>query len=262
MTRREVDVSEPTKRIVRQRCGFGCVICGCPIYQYDHMYRYTVETADDPAVITLLCPTHHEEKTKGLLPLDKVLAANESPINVQNGVSTPYEVYYAGEQFTIRIGPGTFIGMGRYLCALLLRDEEVVAFNLTDDGQLLLNVNLRDRSGNLALSIIDNEMVYSIDTWDIEYVGKTLTVRQARGDIMFELLFEPPSSISLTRAKFAYDDVTIEISSSVIHVTGPFIPALGYPRERTVENFYACGMRYGMVLDCTKPSLGAAGIRL
>ncbi len=257
MTDREIEVSDQTKRIVRQRCGFGCVICGHPIYQYDHMYGYTLETADDPAGITLLCANHHEEKTKKLLPLDKVLAANESPINIQNGVSDPFAVHYSGEQFTINIGPGTFVGMEKYLCAFLWRDEEVIAFNITDEGQLLLNVNLRDRSGNLTLSIINNEMVYSIDTWDVEYVGKTLTVRQALRDIMFELLFEPPSSISLTRATLVNDDVTIKISPSVIQVTGPFIPALGYPRERTGGKFYTRGMRYGMVLDCTQPTPGA-----
>jgi hypothetical protein len=260
MTNREIEVTDPTKRIVRKRCGFGCIICGLPIYQYDHMYGYTLDTADDPAGITLLCARHHEEKTKRLLPLDKVLAANESPINVQNGVSAPYEVHYSGDQFTIRVGPGTFVGIGSSLCALLLRDEEVIAFDLTDKGQLALNVNLHDRSGNLALSIIDNEMLCSINTWDIEYVGRTLTVRQALGDIMFELLFEPPSSISLTRATLAYDDVTIKIGPSVIHATGPFIPALGYPRERTVGSFYTRGTRYGLVLDCTRPTPGAAAV--
>jgi hypothetical protein len=257
MTNREKEVTDPTKRVVRQRCGFGCVICGRPIYEYDHMYGYTPETADDPVGITLLCDNHHKEKTNKLLPLDKVLAANESPINIQNGVSDPFAVHYAGEQFTVNIGPGTFTGTGKYLCAFLWRDEEVIAFNLTDEGQLLLTVNLRDRSGNLALSIIDNEMVYSIDPWDVEYVGRTLTVRQALGDIMFELFFEPPSSISLTRATLVNEDVTVKISPSVIQVTGPFIHALGYPRERTVERFFTRGTRYGMVLDCTKPTPGA-----
>ena len=226
------------------------------------MYGYTLENADDPAGITLLCPNHHDEKTKGLLPLDEVLAANVSPINIQNGVSAPFAVHYSGEHFKIHIGSGIFVGMSSYLCALLLRDEEVIAFNVTDEGQLLLNVNLRDRSGNLALSIVDNEMLYSVETWDIEYVGKTLTVRQARGNIMFELLFEPPSSISLTRANLAYDEVVIDISPSAIHVTGPFIPALGYPRERTLEGFNGYGMKYGLVLDCTKPVPGSVAARL
>jgi trigger factor len=226
------------------------------------MYGYTLENADDPTAITLLCANHHEEKTKNLLPLDMVLAANESPINIQNGVSAPFAVHYSGEQFGIRIGPSRFVGLGDYLCALLLRDEEVIAFRITDEGQLLLNVNLRDRSGNLALSIVDNEMLYLVDRWDIKYVGKKLTVRQARGDIMFELLFEPPSVISLARANLAYDDVIINISPSVIHVTGPFIPAFGYPRERTISGFDTYGVRYGLLLDCTRPVSGGVGARL
>ncbi len=27
----------PIQREVRQRCGFGCVICGLPLYDYDHI---------------------------------------------------------------------------------------------------------------------------------------------------------------------------------------------------------------------------------
>jgi len=79
MTNREIDVSDPTKRIVRQRCGFGCVICGLPIYQYDHMYGYTVETADDPTVITLLCARHHERYSK-----PHVIEKKKSPLAASN----------------------------------------------------------------------------------------------------------------------------------------------------------------------------------
>jgi hypothetical protein len=42
------DIEEPAeryvpaeiKRAVRQRCGFGCVLCGVPIFQYDHMIPF------------------------------------------------------------------------------------------------------------------------------------------------------------------------------------------------------------------------------
>jgi hypothetical protein len=43
------------KREIRQRCGFGCVLCGIRIYQYDHIIDYAQvqeHTADN---ITLLC---------------------------------------------------------------------------------------------------------------------------------------------------------------------------------------------------------------
>ena len=56
------------QREVRQRCGFGCVICGMPLYEYEHMKEWAIvreHVADD---ITLLCDQHHREKTSGLLP--------------------------------------------------------------------------------------------------------------------------------------------------------------------------------------------------
>jgi 5-methylcytosine-specific restriction endonuclease McrA len=37
---RRPKIPEGVKREVRQRCGFGCVICGLPIYEYDHLVPY------------------------------------------------------------------------------------------------------------------------------------------------------------------------------------------------------------------------------
>ena len=31
----------PIQREVRQRCGFGCVVCGLPLYEYDHLLGWT-----------------------------------------------------------------------------------------------------------------------------------------------------------------------------------------------------------------------------
>lgn len=32
----------PIQREVRQRCGFGCVICGMPLYEYEHMEEWAL----------------------------------------------------------------------------------------------------------------------------------------------------------------------------------------------------------------------------
>jgi len=55
-------ISDPIKREVRQRCGFGCVICGVPIYDYEHMVPHTEVQEHLANNVTLLCPTHHREK--------------------------------------------------------------------------------------------------------------------------------------------------------------------------------------------------------
>jgi 5-methylcytosine-specific restriction endonuclease McrA len=73
------------KREVRQRCGFGCVICGSPIYEYEHMVEWCKTHHHRADELTLLCSQHHAEKTKRLLPEEKVKAANNNPYNLARG---------------------------------------------------------------------------------------------------------------------------------------------------------------------------------
>ena len=65
----------PVQREVRRRCGFGCVICGLPLYEYDHLLCWAVVQRHVAEEITLLCDQHHREKTSGLLPNDAVHSA-------------------------------------------------------------------------------------------------------------------------------------------------------------------------------------------
>ena len=65
----------PIQRDVRRRCGFGCVLCGLPLYEYDHMLGWAQAQEHAANEITLLCDQHHREKTNGLLPSGAVRAA-------------------------------------------------------------------------------------------------------------------------------------------------------------------------------------------
>ena len=98
----------PIQREVRERCGFGCVVCGLPLYEYDHLVDWATvhsHVADD---ITLLCDRHHREKTSGLLPAEAVLEANSNPHNLQQGVSEPYDLHFAGEGCQVIAGGNRF----------------------------------------------------------------------------------------------------------------------------------------------------------
>lgn len=77
-------ILNPVKRVVRRRCGSGCVICGCPLYEYE--------------------PT---EKTKDRLPVELELAANSEPHNLRNGVSDPYSLHFYGPSAAIDVGGNT-----------------------------------------------------------------------------------------------------------------------------------------------------------
>jgi hypothetical protein len=77
----------PIQREIRQRCGFGCIICGLPLYEYEHMEGWASVKRHVAEEITLLCDKHHKEKTNGLLPLDMVREAINNPYNLREGIS-------------------------------------------------------------------------------------------------------------------------------------------------------------------------------
>src|SRR4051812_2586433 len=99
-------IPPPIQREVRQRCGFGCVMCGSPLYEYHHMDGNPGNSM--PANITLLCGLHHTEATKLLLPAEQIARANVLPVNVQRGVSSPYGLHFNGEGFSCTIGGNRF----------------------------------------------------------------------------------------------------------------------------------------------------------
>src|SRR5215204_3499084 len=73
-------IPSPTKRAVRQECGFGCVVCGCGIYQYEHIHPPWHAAREHLCpCIALLCGTCHEYVTRKFWPKSKIAAARLDP---------------------------------------------------------------------------------------------------------------------------------------------------------------------------------------
>ncbi|MBI3099533.1 MAG: hypothetical protein HYY93_15100 [Planctomycetes bacterium] len=72
------DIPDPVRRAVRQRCKFCCVLCICGVYEYHHFAPLFAEAhAHDPDGITLLCGTHHDKVTRGIIKPEEVRAADQ-----------------------------------------------------------------------------------------------------------------------------------------------------------------------------------------
>lgn len=204
--------------------------------------------------ITLLCNRHHAEKTKGLLPLTQVREANTTPYNVKAGLSSPYGLYFSGDTCHVNMGSCNFSGSQTEFVPIAIRDEEFVVCRFVD-GQLFLDVQIRDRNGDIALLVRGNEMTLSMTPWDIEFVGKTLTIRQGSRDILLEIEFEPPAAIDIKRMDISFDGNGIKVDKDAVYAYVANGPAVKF------RNFAVTGCRYGAVLACTQVK-GFAGIRL
>lgn len=203
------DIPNPVKREVRQRCGFGCVLCGLPLYEYEHILGFANVRRHIADEITLLCDRHHSEKTKGLLPPDVVAAADADPINRRAGASSPYTLHYSGEMCEARLGSNLFTAStaGDFV-AVMVDSVPLIAFRF-EDGHYLLNVRLFDELNRPVLQIADNELVYSAEPWDIEFIGHRLTLRAAARRIFVEIDFLPPSTVSFVRGRLLLNGVEI-----------------------------------------------------
>lgn len=224
MSEGRTPIPGPVQRQIRQRCGFGCVLCGAPLYDYHHMTPYNELQQHDAEEITLLCDKHHKEASNGLLPAEQILQANGNPFNVQHKVSSPYGLHFQGSQFQCVIGGNRFSGGLRnqegivVMIPLSVDDIDLVWFCIDPSGNLFLNANIFDENNLPLLRLVGNRLAYRTDAWDIEFKGRLLTVREAARKISFEIEFSPPGQIIIHRARLLCNGVEILVRKSHIFV--------------------------------------------
>lgn len=213
------NIPQKVQREVRQRCGFGCVICGNPIYDYEHMKEWSKvkeHIADD---ITLLCPEHHREVTARRMPREIVENANQNPFNLRQEGSSPMQLYYQGNSCEFLIGGNSFTMDAqeetRQLIAIMVDGVPLLSFIL-DNGHLLLSANLFDRYNQPVLVIKDNQLLYSVEPWDIQLVGQTLIIRERTRKILLDIVFNTPNKVVINRARLLCNGVEVLIKDDYL----------------------------------------------
>lgn len=212
----------PIQREVRQRCGFGCVICGMPLYEYEHMEEWAEVKRHVADEITLLCDQHHREKTGGLLPKQVVREANENPYNLRDNQSKPYNLHFSGSEACVEIGGNSFTckdnGYGTAMIPLSIDGTPLIGLILAD-GHLLLNVVIFDEFNTPILHIKNNQLCYSSDPWDIQLIGTNLIIREGHGKILVDFDFQPPNKVVINRGRFLRNGVEVLVRPSNILIT-------------------------------------------
>lgn len=249
-------VSAGIKRQVRKRCGFGCVICGVPIYEYEHMLEWAIVKRHVAEEITLLCPTHHTEKTKGLLPLKKLAAANIDPFNKRIGSTKNYPLHYDGTTIKMILGNSEVsysnIENGKFVIPLLIDNDALIYFNVEDD-QIFVNLNMFNSNNDCVFQVIANEIIINLENWDVEWVGLKLTIRENLGNILLEIIFNVPSEINITRAKIFRNGIEILIDSGNFFLVNNSV----FFRSLKVSDSFV-----GIAIGVKDPSVGGVGIWL
>lgn len=187
-------IPEAIKRAVRRRCGFGCVICGLPVFQYDHMVEYSEVRAHEAENITLLCLAHHGEKSSKRLPRQRVFDANARPFNLSADLTGghPLSCFY-GNEFSFGLGTNRFRSAnvdGSARGASFYIDGGPLLSARVEESEILVRAVFRDLDNKVVLIIRDNELKVAVGVWDVLLKGNRMTIWWGARNIGLDMLFE------------------------------------------------------------------------
>ncbi|AEG52592.1 HNH endonuclease [Sinorhizobium meliloti] len=183
------DIPEGVKRQVRQECYFGCVLCGSPVFHYDHIEEFALVKEHRAENLALLCEKHHGAKTTGKLLAERIAEARMSPFNKDRFFTGTYTLEDARQ---IHID----VGSNKTQCTLSEgQPTHKVIWNTGFDFLLLhwvdgwysISCSLTDEKGKLLLNIDHGELRVYTGVWDYQYEGCTLQARRGLGDIQLDL---------------------------------------------------------------------------
>jgi trigger factor len=69
------------------------------------------------------------------------------------------------------------------------------------------------------MTIKNNQLIYSVSPWDIEFEGQTLTIREKARKFLLRITFQPPNKVLIDKGRFLYNGVEILLDSNFLLVT-------------------------------------------
>jgi hypothetical protein len=216
------------KRKVRQRCGFGCVICGATIYEYEHFDpEFARASSHDPSGITLLCPTHHAEKTRGVLPIEVLRQANADPVAHRNGHTSVCRPYFEHVP-SLAMGGGMLVH--NTPIPIQIRGAPLIEFKEPEAGSdvTVISAEITSDDGSGLLTIIDNEWIVASGVWDYEWIGQRMTIRDSLRSVALQITVHPPELIQIDRLRSRRHGFDVLITDTELRVNGAsFVGCVG-----------------------------------
>jgi hypothetical protein len=215
------DFSEKNKLEIRRRCGFGCVICRCNLYEYHH-FDPPFEDAKfhNPDGITLLCGTCHTAAHNKIYSLDYIKNANMHPECHKIGFS---KFLYAELN-----APTVFLGSTTIRADRIILEVSNDPILWIDPPEVVgapyrLSAIFHDKNGKEIARLDRNEWKASSDNWDVKTKGNEITIRQNIGEYSLIMCLEPPGAIRIVRMNMCYKGFHLSLRKDGTLKAGTFI---------------------------------------
>jgi hypothetical protein len=197
------------KEKIRKASGFGCVICGAVVAQYEHIEpEFRDATEHDPDKMTLLCGSCHDKVTRRQISKLQVWAYREKPRALQDGCVR--DLLFANtEELEIRIGNST---SRRTKAILTIHGKPIIWFeapNILGEPSKLCGLFFDD-VGKPVAYINRNEFIAFSNNHDVVSESTRLVIRSV-GNVCLELDREGGEVLAIVKIQARYLDTSVRI---------------------------------------------------
>jgi hypothetical protein len=205
-------IPSDVKREIRRRSKFGCVICRKGLYTYEHIDPvFSDATEHNPNNICCLCAGCHDSVTRGQYSKAYV---RSKYLEIQNSEDakrpiTPLDFHNGRAEILI----GGLLYSPLVNTVIRYHGEDLVVVEPGCDAEPgKISAFFSDPCENFILAINENELIGSLDAWDIEIVGQKIVIRRKKGEVILKLRLDPPGGIVIERLDMRYKDAHILIT--------------------------------------------------
>lgn len=155
------------RRTLRKEVNYGCPVksCGSPFLSYHHYNPpWHVEKHHNIEGMIALCLHHHKSADNGAFTNEQLDNLKENPF-LSNDDILGGEITWKRDNILFDIGGNYFLGATKIH---LKKEEKLVWIEFDEDGHIMINLNIKDKDGNLLFTMRNNDWLISTSLQDIE----------------------------------------------------------------------------------------------
>lgn len=206
-------IKKSIKEQIRKDAGFGCVICGSLIVEYEHIEpEYHNAKVHDPKCMTILCPFCHDKVTKKRISKKAVWKAKEKPMALIKGFVNDY-LSVETDDATFKIG-STVTSMTNVV--LNIYGKPILWFEppSQSDEPFKLCCVFYDKNSKVTAFINRNEFVGLVGDKDILSEGTRIEIVESKKHKLLVIDVEGDAPIHIKTLDMMYADAQVTVKPS------------------------------------------------
>ncbi|MCP3942536.1 MAG: hypothetical protein GY710_13760 [Desulfobacteraceae bacterium] len=212
MTREQIPAD--VRKTLRTETNFGCPVdgCGSPYLSYHHFDPpYHVKKHNNPEGMIALCLHHHKQADVGTYTNEQLFELKKDPY-LKQGDTIEGEFNWRRKDILINAGSNIYCGPQMIY---LTKDEPLFWLSTDENSHVVLNLDIKDDSGEIIFSMRENDWIITSDLKNIECIpsGKSLKFINELRSIRLNIEFNNLSKVELLSTfkdrygQFALNDI-------------------------------------------------------